>query len=160
MEPKTAKMKPSLIVPCYCECLRTALLERVGGGGLISLLVFTERCFAQHFKSEMKPSIRKPTSKQGLQSQIQSQCLSAPQGLCFFSGFDWESDTLNALKVGPCEPKGLSFMSEEQREPNLDKLCRIFWIKAYVRRDPIDTAKNGVWVLGMEAIFRMVVSFE
>lgn len=153
-------MKPSLIVPCYRERLRIALLEGVGGGGLILLLVFTERCFAQHFKSEMKSSISKLTLKQGLKRQMQSKCLSTPQGLCFFSSFDWESDTFNALKVGPCEPKGLSFTSQEQREPNLDKLCRICWVKACVRWDPIDIAKNGVWVLGMEIIFRMMVHFE
>lgn len=129
-------MKPSLIAPCYHDLQRIALLECGGGGGGVLFCywcLLRDSCFAQHFKwSKMKSSDRKPTLKQELKHQIQSECLSKPCGLCSFSSFDWEPDTLKtSLKAHSCmgkdlrEPKSVSFTSQEQKASNLNKLCRI-----------------------------------
>lgn len=149
-------MKPSVIALCYRALLRIALLECVGGRGSYVLLVFTERfIFLLNMLSKVKSCGGKPALRKGLESHKQSKCLPKPWGFCSLHRFDSQPDTLRtSLKVHSCleraiVPKGISFTSQEQSKSDLDKLCRIFWIRACIWWDPIATAKSGVWVLGI-----------
>lgn len=79
----------------------------------------------------MKSSGSKPSWKR-VQSQIQSDCLCKPRGLCSLRSFDGECDVSKASRkvqsyVGKslCVLKGVSFASQEHSESDLDKLCRI-----------------------------------
>lgn len=130
-------MKPSLIVPCYRDCQRIALLECVGGGGNALFCCWWDEgfIFLLNISSGAKwnPVTVNPLCNKGLKARYhQSVCLNREACLCSSSSFDWEPDILKTslkphgcMAEDLCEPKRVYFTSQEQRGSNVDELCRI-----------------------------------